>query len=329
VTALDWLNQHAGERVAAVIWEPLLRGKFDSFYGDVTMAWLWGRVRQRAESRDSWLGGELLGYIDGGFQRVITRLVEEIHHHGGEIRTRTPVHQISHDEATDQALLLTDHGTLRADRALATVPSGIVADLIQDHIPPNPGFATSLRSVQYLDAVVRVFASKQRITKFYWHNINTPNAPFVVFLSLTELVGCARFDGLHVYYIGAYVGHDHEYMTSDRAAVIQQWNDGLKAIFPAFDTTLIVDDHLFRLRNAQHIVDVGFEKTKLPPHQTPCPSLLMCNFTQIFPMDRGTNYAVRDGNRMAEHMLTTLGDLDAAHQTPDLYTSTGRAPTTD
>jgi hypothetical protein len=29
----------------------------------------------------------------------------------------------------------------------------------------------------------------------------------------------------------------------------------------------------------------------------------MCNFSQIYPMDRGTNYAVRDGNHMAEKLL--------------------------
>jgi hypothetical protein len=73
-----------------------------------------------------------------------------------------------------------------------------------------------------------------------------------------------------------------------------------------------VDDALFKLRNAQHIVDIGFEQNKLLPHQTPCPGVLMCNFSQIYPMDRGTNYAVRDGNRMAERLLAGAGEAMAA-----------------
>ena len=32
----------------------------------------------------------------------------------------------------------------------------------------------------------------------------------------------------------------------------------------------------------------------------------MCNFSQIYPMDRGTNYAVRDGNRMAEKVMASI-----------------------
>jgi hypothetical protein len=32
----------------------------------------------------------------------------------------------------------------------------------------------------------------------------------------------------------------------------------------------------------------------------------MCNFSQIYPMDRGTNYAVRDGLRMAKLISESL-----------------------
>jgi protoporphyrinogen oxidase len=332
VTALDWLRRYAGPRVTAVLWEPLLRGKFDSHYDGVTMAWLWGRIVQRVESRDSRFGGEALGYIDGGFEQIITRLCADIEAAGGKIRTGTPVRRITHDDVADGAVLQTDRGGLRVDRALATVPSGVVAELIKDHAAEDPGYFSALQSVDYLHAVVRVFASRQRISPFYWHNVNSPGAPFVVFLSLTELVGADRYDGLydglHIYYIGAYVPTGHRYLVQEQTAVTDAWNTGLGTIFPDFDPSQIVDDHLFRLRNAQHIVDVGFESTKLVPHQTPCPSLLMCNFAQIYPMDRGTNYAVRDGNRMAEQLLTAVGDAAGArHLRNTAPTSfTGAAP---
>lgn len=55
-TALAWLRKYAGRRVSDVIWEPLLRGKFDRYYDKVTMSWLWGRVLQRVDSRDKKIG---------------------------------------------------------------------------------------------------------------------------------------------------------------------------------------------------------------------------------------------------------------------------------
>ena len=66
-----------------------------------------------------------------------------------------------------------------------------------------------------------------------------------------------------------------------------------------------------KLKNAQHIVDIGFEENKLVPHETPCPGVLMCNFSQIYPMDRGTNYAIRDGNRMAKMLMENLPERRA------------------
>jgi protoporphyrinogen oxidase len=203
-------------------------------------------------------------------------------------------------------IVTTERGEERFDRVLATVPSHILARMIRDCRDRDPAYFAKLESIDYLDAVVQVFATRQKFTRFYWHNVNTPNAPFVVFLSLTNLVGSARYDGLNIYYIGAYVPPEHDYMSMDAGALKARWYDAIRAMFPDFDPAGVVDDAVFRLRNAQHIVDIGFEENKLLPHQTPCPGVLMCNFSQIYPMDRGTNYAVRDGNRMAEMLLDGL-----------------------
>ena len=43
--------------------------------------------------------------------------------------------------------------------------------------------------------------------------------------------------------------------------------------------------------------------------QTPTRGLVLANTTQIFPEDRGTNYAVREGNQAAEAMLAVSAAL--------------------
>ncbi|WP_037313354.1 NAD(P)/FAD-dependent oxidoreductase [Ruegeria halocynthiae] len=305
-TALEWLRKYAGRQVTDVIWEPLLRGKFDRYYDKVTMSWLWGRLLQRVESRDKQAGGEVLGYFDGGFRVIVDALEKPLREANTDIRLKTPVTGITHDPETDEVIITTDAGEERFDRVLATVPSHILARMIAPYEERDPEYFERLKSIDYLDAAVQVFATPQKFTKYYWHNINSENAPFVVFLSLTNLVGSDRFDGLNIYYIGDYVPPDHEYMSMAPEDLKERWYGEIKKIFPEFDRQAVVDDGLFRLRNAQHIVDIGFEENKLVPHQTPCPGVLMCNFSQIYPMDRGTNYAVRDGDRMAEQLLDSL-----------------------
>lgn len=302
-TALEWLRKWAGRRVTDVIWEPLLRGKFDRYFDKVTMSWLWGRVKQRVDSRDVKVGGEALGYFEGGFRVIIdallSRLCDEV-----DISLNTRVSSLRHDGR--QVVVTTEAGQERFDRVLATVPSNVFAGMIGHYEPAKPEYFRKLRSIDYLDACIQVFATPQKFTSYYWHNVNTRNAPFVVFLSLTNLVGAERFDGLNIYYVGDYVPPEHRYMSMDPAELKQHWYGELQKIFPEFDPSQVVDDAVFRLRNAQHIVDIGYEENKLLPHQSPCPGVLMCNFSQVYPMDRGTNYAVRDGNEMAKAILASI-----------------------
>jgi protoporphyrinogen oxidase len=307
ITALEWLRRWAGRQVTDVIWEPLLRGKFDKYFDKVTMSWLWGRVKQRVDSRDAKIGGEALGYFDGGFKVITDALLERLE--GVDIRLNTKVSSLRSEGR--QVVVTTEAGQERFEQVLATVPSNVLANMISSYDQRSPEYFRKLRSIDYLDACVQVFATPQKFTPYYWHNINTPNAPFVVFLSLTNLVGAEKYSGLNIYYIGDYVPSDHRYMSMDPVELKQHWYAQLKKIFPEFDPSQVVDDALFRLRNAQHIVDIGFEDSKLLPYQTPCPGVLMCNFSQIYPMDRGTNYAVRDGNEMAKHILNILDEEKA------------------
>jgi hypothetical protein len=49
----------------------------------------------------------------------------------------------------------------------------------------------------------------------------------------------------------------------------------------------------------QPIVTVGY-KDRLLPYPTPLPGLFSSSMAQLYPEDRGTNYAVRGGNQVAD-----------------------------
>jgi hypothetical protein len=49
-------------------------------------------------------------------------------------------------------------------------------------------------------------------------------------------------------------------------------------------------------------VTVGYAE-RIPPLRTPVPGLVLANTTQIYPEDRGTNYAVRLGDDAARTVL--------------------------
>ncbi len=298
ISAYDWMMKWAGKGVCKVIWEPLLKGKFDQYYNKVSMAWLWARLHIRANSREKGESKEKLGYFDGGFNIITMALVAKLKEKGVSIFTESDVQKIT-QSVDGKNIVQTTTGSQEFDEIIATIPSHIFAKLIETtpNIPTD--YIQKLNSITYLGAACMIFTSSQDLSKYYWHNINDQASPFLVFINHTKLVNKEKYNGRNVYYIASYVPHDHPYFQITPEELESKWFAFAKKMFPDFDAKLIEDKFLFRLKNAQHIVDLDYE-AKIPAFKTPINGVYLSNFSQIYPEDRGTNYAVRDGNRIAE-----------------------------
>lgn len=304
LTALAWMRRACGVGAAAAIWEPLLRGKFERYHDRVSMAWLWARIHIRANSRESTAGGERLGYFNGGFSVFTNRLADELRAHGVELRLGAAIERL---EGGPRPTVHTAAGAEIYDAVLFTGSSRGLGELLARSGLGTEAYRAQLASIPYLGAICLVFASDQELGSHYWTNLNEPGAPFLVFINHTRLVDRAAYGGRFVYYIGAYLPDDSALARLPDEQLVRRWFDYVRELFPEFDEAHIVERHLFRFRDAQHVVEPGYEARR-PEHRTPVPGLYLANFSQIYPEDRGTNYAVREGRRIAALMA---GDLTA------------------
>ena len=297
-TAHDWMTRACGASAMESIWTPLLKGKFDRHFKNVSMAWFWARIHTRANSRSGG-GGEKLGYFRGGFNVVTSALENEICRRGVKIQTGAGVEKISAERTA-----VINGETIPFDFCVFTGPSPAFAKLLpaQESLKD---YTAKLHSIEYLGAVCLVFASDQNLGDFYWVNVNEPDAPFLVFLNHTRLVDKGFYGGKYVYYIGAYLPPDGKVFSLPDDELANLWFGYLKKMFPGFDAGRLQEKHLFRFRAAQHIVDTNYEE-KIPDYRTPLPGVFLANFSQIFPEDRGTNFAVREGIKAAGLILDEL-----------------------
>lgn len=304
--AAAWMQRHGGAGAARTIWNPLLRGKFASHADRVSMAWLWARIHTRANSAAR--GGIKFGYYRGGFEVLVRALEQRLRAAGVAIATDCGVRELR--PADGGGFDVTDDSgrSSHFDRVLFTGSSRAFARLVEQWPAPPADYLARLRSVPYLGAICHVFASRQALPAPFWVNINEAGAPFLVFIDLTRIAPPENFGGHHVYYIGAYLDTTSAAYQQDDAARRAEWFAYLRRIYPEFDSAQIVDEHTFRFADAQHVVTPGYEE-RLPAHRTPVDGLYLANFSQIYPEDRGTNFAVRDGNQLA---ALILGDLAAS-----------------
>jgi protoporphyrinogen oxidase len=298
ITAYDWLYKYAGKQVTEVLWLPLLKGKFDKYFDKIVMSWLWGRVKVRVISKDPGDATEKLGYFDGGFNTFTQALVKKLEENRVEIQLNADIKEI-HKNDDGSSSIMVGNKEEKFDRVLATIPSHVFGKLVENNKGIDQKYLELLNSIPYLGAVLMVFSSKKAITPYYWHNINELNSPFVVFLSLTALVGSEKFDGNHIYYIGDYVPHEHKYFQMSDDEIANLWKSKLGEIFPKFDMNQLENINVFKFKNAQHIVGLDYE-SRIPPYESPLKGIYMANFTQIYPDDRGTNFAVQEGNKIAK-----------------------------
>jgi hypothetical protein len=77
-------------------------------------------------------------------------------------------------------------------------------------------------------------------------------------------------------------------------------------MFPAFDESWVRAHHVWRARYSQPIV-VKHYGAMIPARDTPLPGLHLCTMAQIYPEDRGTNYAIREGRAAGAALAEAFG----------------------
>lgn len=303
VTAQSWMTRWSGKKVMEKIWGPLLHGKFSDYASKVSMAWLWARIHIRANSRKSIFEKELLAYPTKGFSSIAERLalkIAELQNVSRDEVIKTGVSISKIDYANGKPTITYDGKSESFDALLSTIPERAFESMVAEESKIVK--TTQLGQIDYLSAIVLVFSSTQSLSTFYWHNIIDKDSPFLVFLQHTNLIPKSHYNNKEVYYIGVYLPHTHKYFTEEKYqqnGVQEEWFAYLKKVFPQFDATQVASSELFKFSHAQHVVDTNYLE-KIPPYQTQYANTYMSNFAQIFPEDRGTNYAVREGRRIAE-----------------------------
>jgi protoporphyrinogen oxidase len=89
------------------------------------------------------------------------------------------------------------------------------------------------------------------------------------------------------------------------AEVLEYSLTHLQRMFPAFSRDWILASHVWRARYSQPIVSRRYSAL-IPAMETPVPNLFLATMAQVYPEDRGTNYAIREGRRVARLVAERL-----------------------
>lgn len=291
-TADQWMRRYYGESLYETLFEPLLVGKFGPNYKLVNMAWFWARFKARTTR---------LGTYRGGFQQFADDFAAILQKRGVVIHFNSRVQRITPLPGGKLEFQLED-GEQVFDRALVTVSPGLLSRLAPE-MPPR--YLQGLMDLKSMGAVVMILALRRQLSNqgFYWFNLpKSAGFPFLALVEHTNFVPSTEFGGDHIIYCGDYLEPGHEYFQLSKEELLQRFLPSLARFNPEFHAEWVRDSWLFRTNYAQPIPLVNHSQN-IPEIRTPIRNLYFASMSQVYPWDRGTNFAVQIARKAARLML--------------------------
>lgn len=281
-TVYAWMCKWAGEKVYREMWEPMVIGKFSERYARVVnMAWMWARFHVRST--------KLVTY-EGGFQAFADDFARILVEKGVNIRYNSPVEQIT--SAAGHRVCLKVNGQEQTfDRVLVTLSPAQMAKMAPQ-LPQE--YLQGLLALKSLGAVVLVISLKHQLSRegYYWFNLpKSAGFPFLALVEHTNFQPAEKFGGEHLIYCGDYLSTDHEYFSMNAEELLQKFMPSFTRINPDFKPKWVNRVWLKKATYAQPVPLVNHSRN-IPAIKTPLEGLYFASMSQVYPYDRGTNFAV-------------------------------------
>lgn len=310
LTAADWVRRHTGEKVFQTVWQPLLRAKFGSEAENVSAVWLANKLKLRGSSQKISVGGECLGYPRGSFAVLINAMVSRLRQNGAEIYLNEAVTEIrsakasattGHDlnnNSNPEFIVCSKNRQERFARVLCTIsPAGFSSIM-----PEQPEETRrQWQQIRYQANLCMMLETDRQLSPYYWTSVADNDYPFVAIIEHTNLISKDRYQN-HIIYVSSYLSPDHQLFRADDREIAVVFEDGLKRLIPAFSQIKILRRVISRAEHAQPIVTTDYAG-RIPSFETPVSGCWMASMAQIFPEDRGINYAVRLGREAARRII--------------------------
>lgn len=270
-----WLRARSGNGVYERLWRPLLDSKFDGTFHDLPATYMWARTRRMAGTRDK-AGREIMGWPEGGYQRIVDALADAIRGRGGRIHTGTGVDWIVGDE-TGGAPGLVVQGRLRPfDHVLSTLLPPRTRSLLDAKLAA----AVPQTPCRYLGVVCVIIRARRSISPYYTLNITDRRIPLTTVVETTHVVDPDHVGG-HLVYAAKYVQPGHPDLTRPADEVAAEYTSHVRTMFPHLTEDDVLGTSVQRAPMVEPVHTV--RGTGSLPEMFPVPGLALASTVHVYP----------------------------------------------
>ena len=280
VSTEKFLRRTMGDESWKVLWGPLMTKKFGGYSKLIPASWFWARVKTRTAK---------LAYPSKGFLELAKTIVKKIEKKGGKFFFGSRVLEVK--KIKDKFKVTDSHGRVFLfDKIICTLPTHIFTNVTKG-LPKS--YLKKIKSLKGLGAINLVLALDRSLLTdgTYWLNVNEKDFPFLCIVEHTNFMSKKNYKGNTIVYVGNYLERNHKYFEMTSSQLLNEYIEHIKRVIPEFKKNWIKKSWAFKAPFAQPIITRNYSKTILPL-KTPIDGLYLANIQQVYPWDRGTNYAV-------------------------------------
>ena len=300
VTAEKWLKDRIGEKIYSKVWEPLLISKFGDKKDQISMAWLWGKIKLRSTSTTK--EGEQLGYIKGSYQELTNAFYKYLVEKNVKINLDTIVNKV--EKENDKYIIKTEKDGLeesqKFDVVVSTVDYNNFINICGEYMTKEE--KENAQKVKYTSARTMMIITNKSFSDFYWLNIGDNDIPFGGIIEHTNFINKNNYGDNHIIYISNYMTEENKLYNVSKEEMLQEYMKYLTQINKDFTMKNVIDYFVFDEKYAQPIIECKYSefimKDKLQNE-----NIYLCTMPQIYPEDRGMNYAIKLGNKVADEIV--------------------------
>lgn len=302
VPLLDWLRKTCGARTVARLWEPLLDSKFDGRYDDLPATYMWARTKRMSKTRDA-AGRELMGWLRGGYQRLVETLADRIRELGGTIHAGVAVSAVSGSAGSVDGIAV-DGVVERFDHVLCTLLPPQAARLL-----PADVSARIPDHCRYLGVICVIVRADHSVSPYYTLNITDRRIPLTTVVETTHVID-PEWAGGHLVYAAKYVDPAHEDLVRPEADVARDYLGYVEQMFPTLDRGAVQAVCVQRARMVEPVHTLGGRKRI--PDMFPVPGLTVASTAHVYPEIVNGQAVIGVADRAVEGIVRRLPDARVA-----------------
>jgi protoporphyrinogen oxidase len=268
-----------------------MKNKLGKYANDVSLAWFWARVYKRTSS---------LAYPEGGFLKFAEHLQRVIELQGGKFYYQTEVVKLKilknkpilSYKKNNQSTVINN----KYDAVIVTLPTFLfikISEQLPDSYKETMGKLIGIGAVNLILRLKKQFMNDGT----YWLSMSEANSDVLAVVEHTNFMDKKNYNNEHIVYLGNYMEASDERFSMTADELLKLYDPWLKKINPNYKSS-IIDYKLFKAPFAQPIITRNYSQ-KIPQMITPLPNIYLANIEQVYPWDRGTNYAVELGKKVS------------------------------